>query len=72
GEGLCGIDFLGPQADERAPRDPLSAQVVAQVYHYLKDPAWSFTLPVDMQGTAFQQRVWARLRRVPSGDTRSY
>jgi AraC family transcriptional regulator of adaptative response/methylated-DNA-[protein]-cysteine methyltransferase len=29
-------------------------------------------LPLDLQGTAFQQRVWAELRRIPSGQTRSY
>ena len=30
------------------------------------------TLPVDVRGTAFQQRVWQELRRIPRGETRSY
>jgi AraC family transcriptional regulator of adaptative response/methylated-DNA-[protein]-cysteine methyltransferase len=29
-------------------------------------------VPLDIQGTAFQQRVWAELRRIPAGETRSY
>ena len=29
-------------------------------------------IPVDPGGTAFQQRVWAELRRIPRGETRSY
>lgn len=29
-------------------------------------------LPVDVQGTAFQARVWAALREIPSGETRTY
>lgn len=29
-------------------------------------------LPLDIQGTAFQQRVWEELRRIPVGETRSY
>jgi len=29
-------------------------------------------IPVDAGGTAFQQRVWAELRRIPRGETRSY
>lgn len=29
-------------------------------------------LPLDVQGTAFQQRVWAELRRIPYGQTRTY
>jgi AraC family transcriptional regulator of adaptative response/methylated-DNA-[protein]-cysteine methyltransferase len=29
-------------------------------------------IPLDIRGTAFQQRVWAALRRIPPGETRSY
>lgn len=29
-------------------------------------------LPLDVRGTAFQRRVWEELRRIPSGETRSY
>jgi AraC family transcriptional regulator of adaptative response/methylated-DNA-[protein]-cysteine methyltransferase len=29
-------------------------------------------VPLDIQGTAFQQRVWQELRRIPVGETRSY
>jgi AraC family transcriptional regulator of adaptative response/methylated-DNA-[protein]-cysteine methyltransferase len=29
-------------------------------------------LPVDVQGTAFQARVWSALRMIPAGETRSY
>ena len=33
---------------------------------------WSPDLPVDIQGTAFQWRVWRALTRIPRGETRSY
>ena len=33
---------------------------------------WSTDLPVDIQGTAFQWRVWRALARIPIGETRSY
>ena len=29
-------------------------------------------LPLDLRGTAFQQRVWQALCRIPAGETRSY
>ncbi|APR87434.1 ADA regulatory protein / Methylated-DNA--protein-cysteine methyltransferase [Minicystis rosea] len=29
-------------------------------------------VPLDIQGTAFQERVWAALRRIPAGETRTY
>ncbi len=35
-------------------------------------PQTRFDLPLDMRGTAFQQRVWAALRYIPAGETASY
>ncbi len=35
-------------------------------------PESALTLPVDIQGTAFQARVWRALSRIPLGETRSY
>ena len=29
-------------------------------------------IPLDVRGTAFQERVWAELRKIPPGETRSY
>jgi len=29
-------------------------------------------LPIDVQGTAFQARVWAALKQIPAGQTRTY
>ena len=29
-------------------------------------------IPLDIRGTAFQQRVWAALRKIPVGETRTY
>ena len=35
-------------------------------------PAASLDLPLDVRGTAFQQRVWAALRAIPPGSTATY
>ena len=35
-------------------------------------PALGLDLPLDVQGTAFQQRVWQALRKIPAGSTASY
>ena len=35
-------------------------------------PQTRFDLPLDMRGTAFQQRVWAALQDIPAGKTASY
>ncbi|HEX4508128.1 MAG TPA: bifunctional DNA-binding transcriptional regulator/O6-methylguanine-DNA methyltransferase Ada [Alphaproteobacteria bacterium] len=46
--------------------------LVAQVVGSVEDPAAGFDLPLDVRGTAFQQRVWQALREIPAGATASY
>src|SRR5215472_6486597 len=43
-----------------------------QIHEMLRGTANSSDIPLDIQGTAFQQMVWSALRRIPSGETRSY
>ena len=47
---------------------PLLTQVVAAI----GEPAGASAIPLDIRGTAFQQRVWAALRAIPLGETRRY
>ena len=45
---------------------------VAQVIGFVESPGVGLDLPLDVRGTAFQQRVWAVLRALPAGTTASY
>jgi AraC family transcriptional regulator of adaptative response/methylated-DNA-[protein]-cysteine methyltransferase len=45
---------------------------VAQVIGLVEAPRIGLNLPLDVRGTAFQQRVWAALRAIPAGETVSY
>ncbi|HUO23518.1 MAG TPA: bifunctional DNA-binding transcriptional regulator/O6-methylguanine-DNA methyltransferase Ada [Caulobacteraceae bacterium] len=82
--GVAAI-FLGddPQAlidqlHDRFPRAELVGadadyeRVVAQVVGFVERPGVNLDLPLDIRGTAFQQRVWQALRRIPPGATASY
>jgi O-6-methylguanine DNA methyltransferase len=51
---------------------PLLDRVEAQLRDYLAGTRDGFDLPIDMPGSAFQERVWAALRRIPYGETVSY
>ena len=42
------------------------------ILDYLVQGQPRIDLPLDLDGTAFQQRVWAALREIPRGETRSY
>jgi AraC family transcriptional regulator of adaptative response/methylated-DNA-[protein]-cysteine methyltransferase len=47
-------------------------QWVALVVGFVESPRLGLDLPLDIQGTAFQQRVWKALRDIPIGTTASY
>jgi AraC family transcriptional regulator of adaptative response/methylated-DNA-[protein]-cysteine methyltransferase len=79
--GVCCLAFGEGEAELRArfPRAELVAagddfrDLFAQVVAAVEQPGpGSAAIPLDVKGTAFQQRVWDELRRIPHGETRSY
>jgi AraC family transcriptional regulator of adaptative response/methylated-DNA-[protein]-cysteine methyltransferase len=83
-KGICAIsmgddpDKLARELQDRFPNanliggDAEFEKKVAQVIGFVEAPAIGLDLPLDVRGTAFQQRVWQALREVPAGDTVSY
>ncbi len=57
-------DLLGGDADFE--------QIVAKVVGFVQAPALGLDLPLDIRGTAFQERVWQALRQIPAGSTATY
>jgi AraC family transcriptional regulator of adaptative response/methylated-DNA-[protein]-cysteine methyltransferase len=82
--GVCAIllgddpEALAHDLERRFPRarlvgaDPAFERLVAQVVGLVEQPGVGAELPLDIRGTAFQQRVWKALRRIPAGRTASY
>lgn len=82
--GVCAIllgddpDALARDLQDRFPRANLIAgdddfeRLVAKVVGFVEAPALGLDLPLDVRGTAFQQRVWQALRKIPAGQTASY
>ena len=50
----------------------LLAAAVRAVVDFLREPKQALDLPLDLRGTAFQQRVWRTLCTIPAGETRTY
>ena len=84
GQGLCAI-LLGDDPDalvrdlqdrfaqaELVGGDAGYESLVARVVAFVEAPGRGLDLPLDVQGTAFQQRVWQALRSIPAGQTASY
>lgn len=82
--GICAIllggdpDALVRDLQDRFPRASLIGgdgdfeQLVARVVGFIEAPRIGLDLPLDVRGTAFQQRVWQALRQIPPGETATY
>ena len=68
---VTGLQDRFPKA-ELVGADQEFEQWVAQVVGYVDAPKLGLDLPLDVRGTAFQQRVWQALREIPAGTTASY
>ncbi|MGE8646284.1 methylated-DNA--[protein]-cysteine S-methyltransferase [Acinetobacter vivianii] len=51
---------------------PMLHKVKQQLEEYFAGQRQQFDLPLDFQGTVFQQQVWQALLNIPYGETRSY
>jgi len=72
GEGEEDLKARFPKADLAPAGDDFCALFAAVVAAVEQPGPGSAAIPLDVQGTAFQQRVWDELRRIPAGETRSY
>jgi AraC family transcriptional regulator of adaptative response/methylated-DNA-[protein]-cysteine methyltransferase len=82
--GICAIllgddpDALTRDLQDQFPQADLIGgdaefeQLVSKVVGFVEAPALGLDLPLDVRGTAFQQRVWQALRKIPAGSTASY
>ncbi|NUH43382.1 methylated-DNA--[protein]-cysteine S-methyltransferase [Streptomyces samsunensis] len=64
-----------PEETFGAPGDPADtpfAETIRQLTAYFAGELTEFDLPLHLDGTPFQRRVWAELRRIPYGETWSY
>jgi AraC family transcriptional regulator of adaptative response/methylated-DNA-[protein]-cysteine methyltransferase len=52
--------------------DAAFEETVARVVGFVEAPGTSLELPLDVRGTAFQERVWQALRAIPAGRTATY
>jgi AraC family transcriptional regulator of adaptative response/methylated-DNA-[protein]-cysteine methyltransferase len=82
--GICSVNFADDNdrltallrseypAAEIQQEDVLLKKWVNSILDYLDGSQPHLDLPLDVQATAFQLRVWEELRRIPYGETRTY
>jgi len=72
GDYLTGIEFLPRKTRPLSPQTRFAEKVSKQLEAYLGDPDVHFDLPLRLNGTAFQRRVWQAIMQIPRGRTLSY
>ncbi len=83
-KGVCAILLGNDPAQlvrdlqDRFPRASLVGgdsdyeRLISRVVRFVEQPGTALSLPLDIQGTAFQQKVWQALRKIPAGKTATY
>jgi methylated-DNA-[protein]-cysteine S-methyltransferase len=72
GETLIDVSFLPASTALVKPKTAAAKRMCAQLHSYLQDPATPLRMPLAIDGTPFQLRVWRALQRVPAGKPVSY
>ncbi len=83
--GVCAVSFGAadadleaglhkeyPNAEIRQGDDPVLEAWAGEILRHLEGDGPRLALPLDIQATAFQWRVWRALQEIPRGETRSY
>jgi methylated-DNA-[protein]-cysteine S-methyltransferase len=72
GDAITDISFLDKNTPLAPPRSVQARKVSRALESYFGNPGITFRLPLKLDGTPFQQRVWRALQRIPAGKTLSY
>lgn len=79
-EGICGIYFC-QETENESGKDrkiweekdtPVLTEAQRQLNEYMEGRRKKFELPISVEGTEFQKKVWRELCRIPYGETRTY
>lgn len=71
---LTGLDISPPGSKHigRVAGTPLAKQVREQLKQYFSKADYKFNLPLDIQGTEFQKKVWKVMTGIPCGEVMTY
>ena len=69
---VSGIKYLPPGAESKDPENALAERAVRQLERYRGDPDAKFDLPLLIDGSEFQRRVWDAMCAIPRGRTLTY
>jgi methylated-DNA-[protein]-cysteine S-methyltransferase len=72
GERVAEIRYLPPSASLISSKNRVAEEAARQLERYREDPDARFDLPLLIEGTPFQRRLWDALCEIPRGKTLTY
>ena len=60
------------ESNDEGKKTEFTEQVYTEIMEYLKGERTLFDIPYELEGTAFQKKVWQELAKIPYGETRTY
>lgn len=69
---VSSVDFLKNKKSIGNLDGALSKKTTKQIENYFQNPKKKFDLPLELNGTPFQKRVWRALQKIPAGEVRTY
>ncbi len=71
-DGLTRLGLLDKDLETSLANESVTQAVTDRLRRYLRDPLFPLDIDIDEHGTPFQKKVWARLRKIPVGETICY
>jgi len=72
GSSLTSLNILRGKHRVQQSSNKLSTRTARQISDYFQNPKKKFDLPLSLNGTKFQLRVWRALQKIPAGQTLTY
>lgn len=72
GNRIVGVSVFEGSEPEQIRETELIKTTYLQLQEYFEGKRTTFDIPIRLEGTSFQIKVWEELRKIPYGETRSY
>lgn len=71
---LLSVEYMTEDIEKEPSVDkhPILTETIKQLDEYFSEKRHEFTLPIKLNGTDFQKRVWEELQRIPYGQIKTY
>ena len=70
--GIQRLFYIKTKQEKKIPTSGFAAKVHQQIMEYFELQRTEFDLPIDIQGTTFQNRVWKQVAKIPYGESLTY